>query len=395
MNRMYRVFRWWGTPLNLSFAVNNPVWLVGLGLGFALRLLATPFGDNFDMQAWRFAAQVSREEWNVYLGTSLYNYGPVWYGILAGLKQLNILLFGDGYLSFRWLVAAVLIGTDALLARLLWRDRGPQAAWILALNPISILITGYHGQFCNLALLFGYLAVRNWQRGIDTGNERWYYHALLWLALSLITKHLLFLLPLWWALSKEKISTRIRWVALVLPWGLFLLSFAPFAWDGAGQQILTNVFRYRSFNNAPLYRLLLPESFFRWPDWPRLVFFASLAAGAGFARRVPTVSAFALYLLLLLVAAPAVTNQYLTIPTLALALLGLSPLAVVFMVYGAAWIVLDNTWYFLSHHVWQGFEQLYFVAGSCGYGIALLLLLFYALLHPASPLMLAFARRAA
>jgi hypothetical protein len=347
------------------------------------------------MQAWRFAAEVSREEWNVYLGTSLYNYGPVWYGILAGLKQLNILFFGDGYLSFRWLVAAVLVGADALLARLLWRDRGPQAAWVLALNPISILITGYHGQFCNLALLLGYQAVRTWQRGLETGTERLYYHAMLWLALSLVTKHLLFLLPLWWAVSAGPLSFRVRLVALVVPVGLFLLAFVPFALSGAEEQILINVFQYRSFNNAPLYRLLLPESLLRWPDWPRYVFFALLVAGAWFGRKANPVSAFAVYLLLLLVAAPAVTNQYLTIPTLALALLGLSPLAGIFMVYGAAWILLDNTWYFLSHNIWQGFEQLYFVAGSHGYGLAVLLLLLYALLHPQSPLMLAFARRAA
>jgi hypothetical protein len=350
-----------------TWATDGWLWWFLVALGLTLRLLAAPFGENFDVQAWRYAADVSRSEWNVYLGTSYYNYGPIWFGLLAALKQVNIWLFADGFLSFRLLLAALLTTVDALIARWLVRNASKQAALLFLLNPVSILITGWHGQFCNLAILLGLLAVSRWSSA-STNRQR--VLALLLLGLSLTTKHLLFLFPIWLLLGER--TWTWRFLLLAIPYGVFGLSFLPFVFE-AWPQIYENVLAYKSFNNAPILHLFLPDTWLADSPLPRIFFFGGLLAAAWPTRFWQPVPRMAAYMVVLLLCSQAMTNQYLTIPTLFIALYPNG----IFLLYAAlasAWIVLDNYWYFLHYRVTPIFEPIYEALAPQAYAYWLLVL---------------------
>src|SRR5688500_5479310 len=161
--------------------------------GVALRLWLASRGHNYDMDSWRSIADVAREHWNVYAATPRYNYGPVWFGVLWLLDRAHdVLPLGRfGTESFHVVIASLLALADVVIAVLLFRAFGLLPGLLFILNPVSVLLSGYHSQFDNLAVLpalGAWLLVRPQFGGADVSRRRWVAAALL-LGLSLATKH--------------------------------------------------------------------------------------------------------------------------------------------------------------------------------------------------------------
>lgn len=135
------------------------------------------------------------------------------------------------------------------------------------LNPVSIIITGYHNQFDTIAVLFALLSILYINEEESFSKKDIF--AILFLSLSLMTKHILFLLPVFILLTNN-IPLKKRIVYAIVPPVVFLLSFAPFTIqnNAALQGIINNVFLYRSFNNAPLLDILYKQIGF--PSGPRI-----------------------------------------------------------------------------------------------------------------------------
>jgi len=287
--------------------------LVGVGL----RLGAMLFGSNFDYDSYEVVGELQSDGENVYAWTGRYNYGPAWFLLLGQFWRLSQALVGDAGL-FRIQVVLILIAADLVIAYLLLRRLGPVAATLMLLSPVSILITGFHNQFDNIAIAVGFAAILligNAKEGAIDGRQM---TGIALLGLSIIFKHVLFFLPLWMGLRQR---TWRRGIAVVMiPWVLFAVSFLPWIYDG-WWGIYDNVIKYRSFSNAPLVDALtlglLDADALGTVGF--VVFIAAILVVGWWVRGQDHVTAFLVMLGAMVIFAPAMANQFLTIPVAAVA----------------------------------------------------------------------------
>lgn len=304
------------------------LWLI-LVIGTVLRLVMPFRGHNFDMDSWRIIADIMDQGGNVYFETYRYKYGPIWFHILHALDTLLPLSLKTVQ-ALHWKIAFFLTLVDIGIALILFRSLGLFVATLFFLNPISIIITGYHGQFDNVAVLLGLLAVLFLK---DSPNPKKWIAALILLGLSLSVKHILFIFPLWLAFKQP--NWRSKCLTMFIPYGVFLIGFLPY-WNG-GQSIpvygndenglwgvvgqtglVENVFLYQSFNNAPLWRALIPNAFFEYLS-PTLLFICTLMVLGYWWRKKGAQETLYLYLISVVAFSSAIANQYLTIPTVGIA----------------------------------------------------------------------------
>jgi hypothetical protein len=168
-----------------------------VGLALRLWLAFTTYG-NYDQTSFRIVAEITRRHGNVYAETSRYNYSPVWAFIVAGLDAarpsgLPFPAAVKGFLSLVDVGNAVLLGR---LARSLGRVSWHATAFYL-LNPVAIMLVGYHGQFETLAATPILLAALLLARPARPGR-----------------------LPLVWALGT--LSLAVKHITLFSVWTLFL-----------------------------------------------------------------------------------------------------------------------------------------------------------------------------
>lgn len=280
-------------------------------LGITLRMLLPLRGFNYDIESWKIAADIMAHGGNVYGETGRYNYGPIWFYILHGLNQYVGGGFGE-LIAFRWKVAAFLTCVDVGIFLLLLRIYGIWVASLFFLNPIAIIITGYHSQLDGLAVLLALVAAWVMERyKTKTG----FWAGLGVLGLSLSTKHILFFFPIWLAIKQERWRNKL--LAIAIPYTIFLILFVPF-WAGGSEGITNNVFLYRSFNNAPFWHVFTPQFVYTIIP-PVLLFFTTLFLLGLYWRNKNPLESMNWYLISVVVFSSAVANQYLTIATPAIA----------------------------------------------------------------------------
>lgn len=313
---------------------SEPVFTALLIVGVLARFLLPQFGFNHDFTSYGIVSDIVLDGGNVYAETERYNYGPVWFLLIGALRWIGEQTAAPVPV-FRVGLVALLTAADFVIALLLRREFGSKIALLFFLNPVSILITGYHNQFDNLAIALAFAAVSMIGRSDPETDRRRWLGGLCLLGLSLTVKHIFFLFPLWLALRTTRWSDRL--VAAALPVLLFALSFLPFVAGGANG-ILHNVFLYRSFNNGLISRLVtdglggvLPAA---------IPFILMLAAFGLLVRKRPPFEAALLYLVALVVLSPAMANQYLAIP-MATVVAALNPLYLLYAA-SAVLIILSN-----------------------------------------------------
>ena len=212
--------------------------------GVALRVWLASRGHNFDMESWTMTADLVAGGQNVYANTYRHPYGPTWFMILGALRSAHDAL-GMHHLgpeSFHIMIAAFLSLADVAIALLLYRALRLGAALFFILNPVSILITGYHSQIDTLAILPALAAwlligrAMSWRRLLISA-------ALLGLSLSI--KHVMIFFPIWLLMTPlilGRVARRIAHaavtygvlVAIVLPFVL-----APGAWTGFREYVMS------------------------------------------------------------------------------------------------------------------------------------------------------------
>jgi hypothetical protein len=273
-------------------------------IGLTLRMYVSGFGHNYDYDSWVIVSNLFLDHQNIYEVTARYNYGPVWF-FLLGLfgKMASILNMLPGQTDvdfFRWTIVIFLSLCDLGIAYFLYSKFGLASAALLLLNPISIIITGYHNQFDNLAILLGLV-------GVIFFEKKKFFYGALWIGFSLVVKHLLFIYPLWLWFKYKRIDI------LFLPYIIFALSFLFFLPKGYSG-ILTNVFLYQSLKNYPLMKTL--GLYLNGFDWLySSLFFLTLAALGWFLRFKNAVATLLLYCAFCVSLSTAIANQYLAIPS--------------------------------------------------------------------------------
>lgn len=307
--------------------------------GVVLRVWLASRGHNFDMESWTITADLVVGGQNVYANTYRHPYGPPWFLVLGGLRWIHN-VFGLSRLgpeSFHIVVAAFLSLADVAIAWLLYRAFGLIAALFFILNPVSILLTGYHSQIDNLAILPGLVAwlilfpacnplpKLSWSRVLGSAAL---------LGLSLATKHVLILFPIWILMCPHLLGGLLRRISYaVAAYGVLAAICLPFvlapqAWTGfrryaldyeglaANHTLLLHVIDLVAPPVAvdSLFGLLPPGVSFLH----RLFIFLMLGIGWIITRRRP-VDLFYCYLISLVVFTYSMADQYLAVPLVACA----------------------------------------------------------------------------
>lgn len=284
--------------------------LIVVAFGIGLRLIVAARGHNFDFDSFLIVTKIVDDGGNVYASTTRYNYGPIWFNLLHIFHFLATIVSPHHELVFRYILVVFLTLVDIGIGFILWRKLNIVIAYAFFLNPISIIITGYHNQFDNLALFFGFLSVIVVGDSFDKPLDKRKLLGLCLLGLSLMTKHVLFAFPFWLAVKQK--GLRHKLLIILIPAFIFLLGFIPY-WGEGKHGIIQNVFLYRSWDNAFFYNLFVPKSI--QLILPSVIAWLSLLAiFAIIFRRKSVVETLLLYTCVLTATSPAITNQYLTIP---------------------------------------------------------------------------------
>ncbi len=301
--------------------------------GIAARLLAATRGHNYDIDSCQIVAGIVDHGGNVYASTGRYNYGPIWFNILHFLD----LLAWHNQTVFRYLISAFLSLVDVGIFYVLWRKFGKLAATFFFLNPVSVIITGYHSQFDNLAILLGLMAALLLGDEFDKPISRRKFFGLVVLGISISTKHILFAFPFWLAVKQR--GTLPKLVVLLAPILIFAFGFVPY-WPGSGHGIIQNVFLYRSLGNEYFYRFFVPVSIQVMFNSQTIWFFL-LVIFAFIFRQKNTVESLFLYTCVLVGASPAIVNQYLAIPMPFVAT-HLNPFTILYVAIATMHLLVDH-----------------------------------------------------
>jgi hypothetical protein len=201
------------------------------------------YGNN-DTKNMERVSKLAVDGKNVYANYKNYNYSPVWFHFLGAFQKLDQRFDG---LTFSCITRSFLTFIDllTLLFLLLIASREKislvKTSIFFYLNPVSYLITGYHGQFENFAILmvvvglFAYLRFR--QKPI-LGN------ILLWsfATFGMIIKHNIFF-ELIICLNRAIKRHWLKFLLFVVSACVFLSLFIPY-WDEGKNGIIKNVFKY-------------------------------------------------------------------------------------------------------------------------------------------------------
>jgi hypothetical protein len=296
-----------------EFLYKHKIILFHFLLGVVFRFLMPLFGHNFDFDSYKIVGEIASRFGNVYAETGRYNYGPIFLCFQGFFYRISALLPHSDFF-YRYFIVSLLTCTDIGIALYIYKRHSRSASILFFLNPVSIIITGYHNQFDNMAVLLLLIALLFYNTN-KSFNKRdlWF---VFFMILSLMTKHLAVFF-LFWIFMRNDLVWKKRLVYTGIPVFIFLISFIPFFHDEGIHGIIHNVFLYRSFNNLPLFhfilkRLHVPSSFYFY------VFISLLCASGVFFRKIQMDISVLLYTICLVAFSSAVANQYLIIPLAAL-----------------------------------------------------------------------------
>jgi hypothetical protein len=249
---------------------------------------------------------------------------------------------------------------------------------IFFLNPISIIITGYHNQFDNIAILLA-LATVGFYNDEEQYNKKDIGFVIMF-SLCLITKHILFIFPIF-LLLKKGLNWRKKILYACVPPFIFLISFLPFCVGNTNALygIINNVFLYRSHNNSPLLELFY--KLVNFPSSYKIYIYAGFMIITAYLVRKHTYeNQLLLYLISLVAFSSAIANQYLVIPMAALCILDIGWIRYVYMLIMGAYLMLNGSGLGILNNAPALFPGLigklseYFMAG--GYTLAAWILFF-------------------
>lgn len=298
--------------------------LAALIIGGGLRLfLAAAFYGNYDQWSYEIVTTIVQRRDNIYAETDRYNYSPLWAYCLLVLSKITQITGLDFHLVVRGaltlvdLLDAALVG---LIAARVWGWSARRGFSLYLLNPVAILLVGYHGQFENLAALPLLLALYLYiQRPEAPPTKR------IWAlgSLAIIVKHNV-VFSVWMLFVY---TCRMRKHALwlfALSALLFFATFVPFVqtgWHG----IVRNVLLYRSQESIYGMGLLLPGY------GSMLIFMASMLAlpfVAKYRLKLPAAQGVVLSTVAFVALAPGISEQYFILPALFGTILAGGPYAV-------------------------------------------------------------------
>ena len=238
----------------------------------------------------------------------------VWFYILFIIKSISSLLDSE-FFNFRHLIALFLAFADAGIFLILFGYKKYIPALFFIFSPISIIITGYHSQFDNLAVFIMLLSALVLQENEKDINEISWTQILFFcliVGISITVKHIFIFFPFWLFFKAKNMNRKL--FLLTVPVGIFVLSFFPYCWSKESiNGILNNVFMYNSFDNSPFYNIFLPLIIQKFIS-KKIFFFLAMIIAGYFYREKNIFESIIHYSVLMVIFSSAIANQYLAIP---------------------------------------------------------------------------------
>ena len=299
------------------------VTFIVLVLGILLRFLVATRGYNYDFESWIVIGDVMREGRNPYteagLQHNLVTTGPIWPNILSIIQKFtnpifpskkNLFYFPitDDIANFRYAITGLLTIVDLCIYFILFRIYSLKIASIFFINPITIILSGYHSSIDNIGILFGFIAMIIYGKNMKSRFNLRRIIGLLFLGISLITKHIFIFFPLW--LTVKQKGFRQKFIIILLPLIIFILGFLPY-WESGSENIINRIiFRTDSWNHAPFWRLFLPYVFHYYEFSTRFYFFLTMIILAFVFRKFDVWKSMIFYTASLVIFSSVVGNQY-------------------------------------------------------------------------------------
>lgn len=318
--------------LGLIFRRNIHIFVIIL-LGIGVRFLVALRGHNYDVESYIIVAKIMAHGGNIYAETTRYNYGPIWAQVLLLLYNISLNNIG----VFRFLLVTLLSLVDISIFIILWNKFGKNIAILFFLNPISVIITGFHNQFDNLAILLAMVSILLLNDDFTKPITHKKYLGLFFLGLSLTVKHLFFIFPLWIAIKQNSITRKA--ITLFLPIALFLLSFIPYLNKGK-VGIINNVFLYESLKGEYFYKIFTPP-LIQAILTSQATWILVLVIFAFVFRNKNGMESLLLYTCILVAFSPSIANQYLAI-NIPFVSANLNPITIAYTILGTWHLLLDN-----------------------------------------------------
>ena len=321
----------------LNRSERKTVWAVTIAHGTVARVLIALRGHNVDYLAWLGNASVLRDGGNLYSGNEPYGYGPVWMFILrfADFAQ-NI--FSENRQVFRLVIILVLTTFDLMIAIFVAKKFSLVTGLLFFVNPISVIITGYHNQFDNLAVLVGIGAILVISEVGFRNQQRTLWFGLVLIGLSLAVKQVLLFYPIWLFFRAGTLRQRMTRVAV--PYVIYLACFTPWATSVESVKIIfEEVFLERRGRSGIILSLLVENySDYDTPYSPvvSLIAFSlwiiSVFTFGWMMRNRSMTHSLVVYLVVMLAFAPAYSQQQLILPLLAVFMYATTELKILYIV---------------------------------------------------------------
>lgn len=326
--------------MNEKIQKNYILFTAFISAGILLRFIAMSLGHNFDFESYCVVGEIAGNFKNVYANTTRYNYAPIFFIIQGTLYRLAKVRPHEWVSVFRILIVSVLTVADLGITAFIASRYSLRKAAAFFLNPVSIVITGLHNQFDNIAVLFALLSILYYNEEEEFSAKDIGFVAMF--TLSLMTKHILFLIPVF-LLFKKGLPLKKKALYAFVPPMLFLLSFVPFIINNraAFEGVRDNVFLYRSKHNAPLlsyfYGLInFPERFIFVVYILMMILLALIVRKWSYEKIILT------YLIAMVCFSSAIANQYLAIPMAALCVLDVGIFDKVYMFFTGLFLLLHR-----------------------------------------------------
>lgn len=205
-------------------AERKTVWAVTIAIGTLARVLIAERGHNGDFQSWIWCVTVMRDGVSVYSGSANYGFGPIWMFVLK-FADMAQGIFPDNRQVFRLVIILILTAFDLAIAILIAKKFSRLAGLLFFINPVSIIISGFHNQFDNFAIfisLSGILLLDSIK--LDEKKKSWWLGLAL-IGLSLAVKHILLFFPIWLFFRAGTFRQRIS--RMIFPYSVYLVCFIP------------------------------------------------------------------------------------------------------------------------------------------------------------------------
>lgn len=309
---------------------------IQIAISLIARISLFFIGNGLDFYSWAKIGYIKQEYFSHYGVMRQYNYGPLFSEVLSIFWKISdftqsriidtvLFSFPNSYpisfesitiqigFNFKLLLLFFIFLFDLIILFLLSQLFNSRVASFWIVNPYSILISSFWLREDSIMIAFILLFIYFYKKD-KTG------FALLFLSLSIITKHLFIFFPVWLIFKNFKknlvyLSSYILFAASFVP---YILSFSnkdipsSHSLNDIGiYGIFNDVINYRASNQYPLLSLLNFFNIDSYEIWGSLFFYLVILLIGYYSRNQSTTNSFLIYLLCIVGFTPGFQANYL------------------------------------------------------------------------------------